>query len=45
MEFSDTEGHTYALETFKTNQLMMLHYQPLNVSLYNAHGFDVHSNG
>jgi hypothetical protein len=45
VEFSDTEGHTYALETLSENQLMMLHYQPLNVSLYNAHGFGVHSNG
>ena len=36
VKFSDTDGHTYALETLSENQLMMLHYQPLNISLYHA---------
>ncbi|MCP4109655.1 MAG: DUF4926 domain-containing protein [Desulfobacteraceae bacterium] len=27
VEFSDTKGRTYALETLKENQLMVLHYQ------------------
>ena len=29
VEFSDTNGRTYALETLKANQLMVLHHQPL----------------
>ena len=29
IEFSDTSGRTYALETLRVNQLMLLHHQPL----------------
>ncbi len=28
VEFSDTKGRTYALETLREGQLMLLHYQP-----------------
>jgi Domain of unknown function (DUF4926) len=29
VEFSDTQGQTYALETLKEQQLMVLHHQPV----------------
>jgi hypothetical protein len=29
VEFSDTKGRTYALETLKSDQLMILRHQPL----------------
>lgn len=29
VEFSDTTGRSYAIETLKKNQLMVLHHQPL----------------
>ncbi len=29
VEFSDTRGQTYALETLKDEQLMVLHHQPV----------------
>jgi hypothetical protein len=29
VEFSDTTGKSYALETLKESQIMILHYQPL----------------
>lgn len=29
VEFSDTQGRTYALETIREPQLMMLHHQPV----------------
>ena len=29
VEFSDTQGRTYALETLKGHQLMVLHHQPV----------------
>jgi len=29
VEFSDTTGKAYALETLKESQIMILHYQPL----------------
>ncbi|NEP58404.1 MAG: DUF4926 domain-containing protein [Symploca sp. SIO2G7] len=29
VEFSDTTGRSYAIETLKENQLMVLHHQPL----------------
>jgi hypothetical protein len=29
VEFSDTQGRTYALETLKEDQLMILHHQPV----------------
>ncbi len=29
VEFIDTLGTSYAMETLKENQLMILHYQPL----------------
>ncbi len=29
VEFSDTKGRTYALETLKASQLMVLRHQPL----------------
>lgn len=30
VEFSDTTGRAYAIETLKANQLMMLYHQPIN---------------
>jgi hypothetical protein len=30
VEFSDTQGRAYALETLLTDQLMLLHHQPLD---------------
>ncbi len=30
VEFVDTKGHTYALETLKAEQLMLLHYCALS---------------
>lgn len=32
VEFSDTSGRAYALETLNANQLMVLHYRPILVS-------------
>jgi hypothetical protein len=32
VEFSDDEGHTYALLTLNRKQLMVLHYQPAEVA-------------
>lgn len=32
VEFSDTNGITYALVALKADQLMTLHYQPLKAS-------------
>lgn len=32
VEFSDTSGRAYALETLNANQLMVLHYCPILVS-------------
>lgn len=32
VEFSDTDGVTYALVALKADQLMTLHYQPLKAS-------------
>lgn len=32
IEFVDTLGHTYALETLKLEQLMLLHHQPVLAS-------------
>ena len=32
VEFSDTDGMTYALVALKAEQLMILHYQPLKAS-------------
>lgn len=29
VEFSDTQGRTYALETLRNEQLMVLHHQPV----------------
>lgn len=29
VEFSDTKGHAYAIETLKEQQLMLLHHEPL----------------
>jgi hypothetical protein len=29
VEFSDTTGQAYAIETLRDDQLMVLHYQPL----------------
>jgi Domain of unknown function (DUF4926) len=29
VEFVDVQGHTYALETLNSQQLMLLHHQPL----------------
>lgn len=29
VEFSDTQGRTYALETLKNEQLMLLHHHPI----------------
>lgn len=29
IEFSDTQGRTYALETLRGEQVMVLHHQPL----------------
>jgi len=29
IEFSDTKGHAYAVETLNANQLMLLHHQSL----------------
>ena len=29
VEFSDTTGRAYAIETLSSDQLMILHYQPL----------------
>jgi hypothetical protein len=29
VEFSDNDGHTYALLTLKAHQLMVLHHQPI----------------
>lgn len=29
VEFSDTQGRTYALETLRSEQVMVLHHQPL----------------
>ena len=29
VEFSDTQGQTYAMETLDSNQLMLLHHQPI----------------
>jgi Domain of unknown function (DUF4926) len=29
VEFSDTQGQTYALETLQEHQLMVLHHQPI----------------
>jgi len=33
VEFSDMRGKTYALETLKANQLMVLRYQPFEERL------------
>jgi hypothetical protein len=30
VEFSDTEGRAYSIETLRENQLILLHYQPLD---------------
>jgi Domain of unknown function (DUF4926) len=30
VEFSDTQGRMYALETLRSNQLMILHHQPIS---------------
>ncbi len=32
VEFSDDEGRTYAMLPLRTEQLMVLHYQPLKVA-------------
>ncbi len=32
VEFSDTQGRTYALETLRSEQVMVLHHQPLTES-------------
>ncbi len=32
VEFSDTSGRAYALETLNANQLMVLYYRPILVS-------------
>lgn len=32
VEFSDTDGMTYALVALKSEQLMILHYQPMKAS-------------
>ena len=29
VEFSDNDGHAYALVTLKSSQLMVLHHQPI----------------
>jgi Domain of unknown function (DUF4926) len=29
VEFVDIQGHTYALETLNSQQLMLLHHQPM----------------
>ena len=31
VEFSDSSGHAYALETLNANQLMVLHHRPILV--------------
>ena len=31
VEFSDTQGRMYALETLQADQLMILHHQPLEI--------------
>jgi hypothetical protein len=33
VEFSDTQGRAYALETLETEQLMVLHHQPIGKSV------------
>lgn len=30
VEFSDTQGRMYALETLRSDQLMILHHQPIS---------------
>lgn len=30
VEFSDTQARAYAIETLRSNQLMLLHHQPLS---------------
>lgn len=30
VEFSDTQGRMYALETLRSDQLMILHHQPID---------------
>ena len=30
VEFSDTTGHAYAIETLNANQLIVLYYQPIS---------------
>jgi Domain of unknown function (DUF4926) len=32
IDFSDTQGMTYAMETIPSNQLMLLHYEPASVA-------------
>ena len=32
VEFSDDEGHTYALLALRANQLMLLHYRPVEAA-------------
>jgi Domain of unknown function (DUF4926) len=29
VEFSNIDGHAYAIKTLKAHQLMLLHYQPI----------------
>ena len=31
VEFSDTQGRMYALETLQADQLMILHHQPIEI--------------
>jgi hypothetical protein len=38
VEFSDTQGKTYALETLRADQLMILHHQPINQNVVVAGG-------
>ena len=33
VEFSDTTGRSYAIETLSSDQLMILHYQPFNLCI------------
>ena len=33
VEFSDTTGRAYAMETLKAEQLILLHHQPLQTNL------------
>lgn len=36
VEFSDTTGRAYAMETLEENQLMVLHHEPVNTEKITA---------